>query len=159
MYLLRQIAISSILMVGMVIFVTPSLSAKENMIARGGGAEHSNEMYSGNRFDAGSMGDSNRMYSGNAADNTQGQSNRMYSGNAADNTQGQSNRMYSGNAYDNNFRGVNPYYNAVPVEPVAPVYGYGYYGSAPIEPNSEAFPDSTEANALYWNEVQNMEKK
>lgn len=41
---------------------------------------------------------------------------------------------------------------------VAPPYGYGYYGSAPEAPNSQIFPDDTEANTLYWGEVKQMEQ-
>ena len=139
------------LFVGFILVALP-LSASENMIAArgGGGYGHSNEMYSGNRFDQGNM-DSNRMYSGNAYDSTRADSNRMYSGNPTDNTYGQSNRMYNG--VENN-RNYNPYYQAAPVEPVVPVYGY----SSPVAPNSQVFPDSTESNALYWNEVQQMEQ-
>lgn len=155
------------LFVGFILVALP-LSASENMIAArgGGGYGHSNEMYSGNRFDQGNM-DSNRMYSGNAYDSTRADSNRMYSGNATDSNRADSNRMYSGNATDNTYgqsnrmynglennRNYNPYYQAAPVEPVVPVYGY----SSPVAPNSQVFPDSTESNALYWNEVQQMEQ-
>ena len=74
------------------------------------------------------------------------------------NTGGQMNfnRMYNGNEFSNSFyRGVegnnNGYYN---VEPIDPFYGYGYYA-----PNSQVFPDETQANNLYWGEVQQMESQ
>ena len=142
--------------------------------ARGGGGGerasgmdrmNSNQMYSGNAFDRGQNANSNEMYSGNRAGITQQNSNNMYSGNALDRGQNaNSNSMYSGNAGDYNsnarnngnyYRQIDPNYNSGGVD-VAPGYGYGY-GAVPMESNAQIFPDETEANNLYWSEVQKME--
>jgi hypothetical protein len=77
---------------------------------------------------------------------------------------GQSNYMNNGNHFnaDNgntfsrsfyrNEEGNN--YNDYP-----PAYGYGYFGSTPLAPNSQIFPGETQANDLYWGEVQQMEQQ
>lgn len=59
-----------------------------------------------------------------------------------------------------NLTHANLYTNPNPPEPYATMDpAYGLFGSAPVEPNSQIFPDQTEANNLYWNEVQNMEQQ
>lgn len=74
----------------------------------------------------------------------------------------QENTPAAGNAtrFENNGGNNNSvgYYNMDPIQPVAPAYGYGYFGSAPEASNNQIFPDSTQANNLYWDEVQQMEQ-
>lgn len=142
MYFFRNLLIGSIVFLSIAGYAAPSRSLAAKEIGERGSFGASNEMYSGNRENVGGMANSNKMYSGNSADNTAGQSNRMYSGNMNDN------------------RGVDNglgYYNAAPIEPVMPAYGYGYYGAPPPPTNSQVFPDDAQANSLYWNEVNQME--
>lgn len=125
MYILHKLIITTFVLIGMLSYATPHYSLADdnsNVADRGAGAMgRSNQIYSGNRFDAGGMD--------------------------------QSNRNYGDNRFNNNLnRGNMGYYN------VAPVYPYGYYGSAPEAPNSQIFPDDAEANALYWSGVQQMEQ-
>lgn len=135
--------------------------------------DSSNQMYSGNRADI-NAGQSNRMYSGNVNDINQGQSNRMYSGNVNNNIQGQSNRMYNGTNYPedglvrpyNSYGLRNPYLNSYSGLEYAQPAGYGYYAPPPpvypnyqMNPNAQTFPDSAQANSMYWNQVQKMEQQ
>ena len=138
MNIFHKSIISAFLLLGVASYINPLSASENNYIAErggGGGMGRSNEMYSGNRFDAGATGESNRMYSGNAADRTQGQFNHVNEGNV-------NNEFYRGVE-----RGAE---GAADLAPVAP-YGYG---SAPVAPSSQ-----TESDALYWGEVQQMEKQ
>lgn len=64
---------------------------------------------------------------------------------------------FSNSFYNNLENADSNYYNYQ--TPGAPPYGYDYYGSAPEEPNSQIFPAQTQANDLYWGEVQQMEQE
>lgn len=120
MYIFRKFIMTSFLLIGMA--TTFNLHSLAADIGR------SNDINSGNRFDAGGFNQSNRNYGDN---------------------------RFNNNFYQGIDNGVGNY-NAPPVVPAVP---YGYFGSAPEAPNSQVFPDDSQANALYWGEVQQMEQQ
>ncbi|QLH35320.1 MAG: hypothetical protein HWD61_03480 [Parachlamydiaceae bacterium] len=133
--MLHKLVIRNILLLSLFTSIHLYSNLPIEKIADRGGFDRSNQIYSGNRFDEGNLGRSNQIYSGNAFD-----ANR-----------------FNNNFYRNVENEDAGYYNYS--APYAPAYGYGYFGSAPEEPNSQEFPASTEANALYWGEVQQMEQQ
>lgn len=139
MYQLKKFILCVYLALGFMIFITLPLLAREAGTGRGS----SNEMYSGNRYGEGGRSSSNEMYSGNRFDEgTNAHSNEMYSGSPTNANVG------AYRAGEN--RGENYGAAAVGLEGA----GAGY--AAPESPMS---PQQAESTALYWGEVQNMEKQ